>query len=623
VKPEPQERRTRALHHIVVLAAASIVMLSGRTTAPEADAALPRGYWPAEQTQPILDKTLVVRLTPDLSNLAPGEAAALPKLVAAGRIMHSLYEDMNHHRAHRARRDLAALGEKLRPAGRRDRHLQLEGAGDVRNLALLYQLFHGPIATTLDNRREPFLPADSLVPGKAYYPWGVTKAEIESFLAAHPERRATLMHVRTVVRRADAASLRADLATLARHPVLDALHPGLEKDLRDQARRPSSSAFYAVPYPVAHADSAIAIYRLLNEAASLVEPDDRDLAGYLKHRARDLLANDYEAGDASWVKGKFARINAQIGAYETYDDELYAAKAGYGMSLMLTDQDRTRAVRGAIRGLQEFENALPYATHKKVIEDIPVGVYDVIADFGQSRSSNTATILPNESEHARRYGRIIMIRRNIISHEGIVASARQSFEAALEPKHHAEFSADGDFYRVLWHEIGHYLGPDRDRKGREPDAALQEHSATFEEFKADLVSLFLGRELRARGYYTDKSLRHLYASGVRRMLNKTRPRPDQSYGQMQLMQLNWFLEKGALLYSPATRKLSVRYDRYHAAVASLIAEVLKIQYEGDRAAAERFIARWTKWDDRHEAIARAMRETESSRFRLMNYGVLD
>ena len=30
-------------------------------------------------------------------------------------------------------------------------------------------------------------------------------------------------------------------------------------------------------------------------------------------------------------------------------------------------------------------------------EDIPVGVYDVIADFGQSRGGNTASILPNEA----------------------------------------------------------------------------------------------------------------------------------------------------------------------------------------------------------------------------------
>ena len=36
--------------------------------------------------------------------------------------------------------------------------------------------------------------------------------------------------------------------------------------------------------------------------------------------------------------------------------------------------------------------------------ELPTGVYEVIADFGQSRGTNTATILPNEAYIARRYG---------------------------------------------------------------------------------------------------------------------------------------------------------------------------------------------------------------------------
>ena len=40
---------------------------------------------------------------------------------------------------------------------------------------MLYRLFQGPIATTLDNKREPFLPVDGLKPWKNMYPWGITK----------------------------------------------------------------------------------------------------------------------------------------------------------------------------------------------------------------------------------------------------------------------------------------------------------------------------------------------------------------------------------------------------------------------------------------------------------------
>ena len=34
--------------------------------------------------------------------------------------------------------------------------------------------------------------------------------------------------------------------------------------------------------------------------------DDAEFAGYLRNRARDLLSNDYESGDAAWVTGRSA-----------------------------------------------------------------------------------------------------------------------------------------------------------------------------------------------------------------------------------------------------------------------------------------------------------------------------
>lgn len=590
------------------LAASPVTAPAARATA--SITSLPPGYWTLVQTQPLLDKALTVRLSPDISGLTRGERAATAKLIEAGNILQHVFEDMNHRDAPRVRRELARLDRRL------------GSSPEVRNLIDLYRLSRGPIATTLSNQRLPFVRADSSRSGKNFYPWGVTRDEIERFMVARPDRRSSILHPLTVVRRADAASLRVDLGTLARHRELDVLNPGLAAELRALARHPSAQAFYAVPHPVAYPDSFLAVHRLLNEAADAIDADDHEFAGYLRLRGRDLLANDYEAGDAAWVTARFGRLNAQIGAYETYDDELFGVKASHGLSVMLADSARTAAVRGAIRGLQELENALPYTSHKKVREDIPVGVYDVIADFGQTRGANTATILPNDSEHARRYGRTILLRRNIMSDPNIVASSRRAFEAAIDRKQHGDFDADGAFYRTLWHEIGHYLGPDRDRRGRELDQALLEDAATFEEMKADLVSLFVARDLRKRGYYDDRMLRGLYASGVLRMLNKTRPRPDESYGVMQLMQLNWFLEHGALVYDVATKKLSIRYERYPAAVATMLERVIAIQSAGDRAAAAQFIARWATWDERHESLARAMRATETSRFRLVRYAAL-
>src|SRR4029079_7294546 len=113
-------------------------------------------------------------------------------------------------------------------------------------------------------------------------------------------------------------------------------------------------------------------------------------------------------------------------------------------------------------GLQAIEDALPYEPHKRVKEDIPVGVYEVIADLGQARGTNTDTILPNDPLFARRYGRTILLRENIMKNPEIFASSQRVWKTATADAHANDLGPDGDFQRTLWHEIGHYLGPDGD-----------------------------------------------------------------------------------------------------------------------------------------------------------------
>ena len=115
-----------------------------------------------------------------------------------------------------------------------------------------------------------------------------------------------------------------------------------------------------------------------------------------------------------------------------------------------------------MQGLQAIEDALPYDRRKRVREDIPVGVYDVIADFGQSRGGNTATILPNDALHARRYGRTILLRANIMRSPEIFAGGRCGLAGGGRAgPFAADLTADSNFHRTLWHEVGHYLGVDR------------------------------------------------------------------------------------------------------------------------------------------------------------------
>lgn len=561
--------------------------------------------WTPAQAQAILDKTQTIRLAPSLAHLTPGERTAVAKLLEVGRIFQDIYEAQRHRAALAAR---AALSRRTDEHGRR--------------LYTLYRLNQGPIATTLENKREAFVAVLDPPPGKNVYPWDLSKAELDAWIAAHPSDRAGLTDLRSVVRRAEFAVLRRDLAKLRRYPVLDALHPGLRARIEALAKRPSRAILYAVPYSLAYADEMVRSHKLLNEAADAVEASDWPFAKFLRNRARDLLTDDYESGDAAWITGRFKNLNAQIGAYETYDDELLGIRAFYGLSLLATRNAESAALQAAMKGMQELENSLPTERHKKVIEDIPVGVYDVVADFGQTRGGNTATNLPNEAYLAARYGSTILLRANIMRNPDIFKGSGDIWSAAVAPAFAGHLTADANFYRTLWHEVGHYLGPDVTASGGTLDA-IGPDANLLEEMKADLVSLFVARELRRRGYYTEDQLRSLYASGILRTLQNNKPRREQPYNMMQLMQGNWFLDRKVLSFDPATAKLSIDYDRYHDAVRDLLKQVIALQEAGDPKAAAAFIDRWSGWDDGlHGRIAANIRAQQRYRFRLFEYGVL-
>ncbi len=597
-------RAFRRLLMALVILCMCVPLMEARGRAAAMD-----GYWKEAQIDAILDKTLRLRLAPDLSHLSEGEREAVGRLLQVGHIMQRLFEASTHPQSVAALADLQAL------------HRGSGSSPHTAKLLDLYRLFKGPIATDLDNQRTAFLPVDAETPGKNVYPPGITREEVEAFLDGHPEQRRDLLHLRKIVRRAEKSNLKADLLELQAYPVQEALHPGLRTRLQALLKEPSPQVLYAVPYSLAYAEELYTCFRLLSEAAELVQEEDPDLAAYLAHRARDLLADDYEAGDASWVTGQFRNLNVQIGSYETYDDGLFGVKSFFSVSLLVRDRERSRKLAGAIGGLQELQDALPYGGSKKVREAIPVGIYDVVADFGQARTTNTATILPNESRHARKYGRTILMRQNILRNTELFAISKAHFDAAVAPEHADDLTPDGNFERTLWHEVGHYLGPDRTSDGRELDVALERFSDLYEEMKSDLVSLHSAPALRAQGYLDDAGLRSFYASGIRRVLQDVKPRRAQPYQTMQLMQMNFFLKAGLLRFEDG--RLHIDYDRYHTTVRDLVGKVLAIQESGDAGAAGEFVERHGDWDeDLHGVLARRMRESSPYRYRLVSYAAL-
>src|SRR5678815_3189317 len=236
---------------IRVVIVGTLLMVIGasldRTSTMTATKALPNGYWPVEKSQSIIDKTQTIRLAPDLARLTPGERKAVESLLKVGQIFQGIYEQQRHPQATKAYVDLLKLDET-------------ESSPATKNLLSLYRLFQGPIATTLDNKREPFLPVSPLTPGKNMYPAGLSKEQIEQAISAGTglSSRESILDQRTVVRQLTSENVGSDLDRLRGYPVLQTLHPKLLSQLTqletDAAKKDPAVRIYAVPYSLAYAD---------------------------------------------------------------------------------------------------------------------------------------------------------------------------------------------------------------------------------------------------------------------------------------------------------------------------------------------------------------------------------
>ena len=123
---------------------------------------------------------------------------------------------------------------------------------------------------------------------------------------------------------------------------------------------------------------------------------------------------------------------------------------------------------------------------------------------------------------------------------------------------------------------------------------------------------------------SDELLRSVQAGGIYRVLQNNQPRTaDQPYQTMQLMQMNYFLERGLLSFDPSSARLEIHYDRYHEVISQMLNDVLNIQQQGDSKAASDFIQKYISWTpELHEKLAQRLRDASSYRFLMVRYKAL-
>lgn len=129
---------------LLVLMLPTVCSFVQAQTTNKESANLPPGYWPLSTSQPIIDKIQTIYLAPDLSGLSKGELTAIDKLNQMGKIFQTLYELQRNPQSVSSLEELEQLDERL------------GSPTATKNLLTLYRLNHGPVGTTLENKRELF-----------------------------------------------------------------------------------------------------------------------------------------------------------------------------------------------------------------------------------------------------------------------------------------------------------------------------------------------------------------------------------------------------------------------------------------------------------------------------------
>ncbi|MBV8202571.1 MAG: Zn-dependent hydrolase [Acidobacteria bacterium] len=543
--PVPAARRCRVRLLAPVLAAAAVVAIGGAvvTRAPAASggAAGAPGEPPlsAAAAAPDVEQRLArwkpVAMPFDAAGLTARERQLVDKLVLACRRVEDIYWRQSDPQA-------LALYQAL--AGR-------AGAASRGEDALRRLLWINASRFDLLDDNRPFVGPLPMPPGRALYPRDLTRAEIETYVAAHPAARDGIFSQRTVVRR-------------------------------------QGARLVAVPYHVAYRALLEPAAAALREAAALAA--DPAFAGFLRLRAEALLSDRYGPSDRAWMAMADPKIDLILAPYQTYLDDLLGVKGSYGAAVLIRDDalsDRLSAFQQYVPRIQDSLPLPPPDRPPLAERAAPVEVVDSPFRAGDLRHGTQLVA----QVHERRGSKEVFFK-NFLD-----ARLRQVIQPlaqrVMRGDQARQVTADAYLTVVMTHEIGHRLGPRFGRRnGRLLDigAAIGPTYAALEEAKADAAGMLGLAWLVRHGALPQARLEEYYCSFAASAFRALRFGAGEAHGRAQTMELVYLLERQAIVRDAATGLYQVDLGRMPGAVEALARELLEIEATADRARAETWFA---------------------------------
>ncbi len=356
------------------------------------------------------------------------------------------------------------------------------------------------------------------------------------------------------------------------------------RSLYTLVRRSEDGSLVAHPYHEAFGNAHAAAAAKLREASGLAS--DPGLSTYLAMRAEALESDDYQASDMAWLDMKENPIELVIGPIETYEDQLFGAKAAHEGFVLIKDMEWSDRLARFAALLPSLQESLPVAERYKMETpgtDSDLNAYDAVYYAGDANAGakTIAINLPNDEEVQLAKGTRRLQLKNAM---------RAKFDEIMVPiagelidEDQQEYVVfDAFFGNTMFHEVAHGLGVKNTVTGmgtvRE---ALREHASPMEEGKADVVGLHMVTQLFERGELTEYSVEHYYVTFLAGIFRSVRFGAASAHGRANMVRFNYFQEMGAFSRDEATGRYRVDFDAMREAVAGLSELILTLQGDGD------------------------------------------
>ena len=356
-----------------------------------------------------------------------------------------------------------------------------------------------------------------------------------------------------------------------------------KKNLYSFVVRNEVGKLYSIPYHRHFEKENGQIAKLLDECAELAE--DSGFKNYLKRRSRALISDFYQASDMAWLDMKNNMIDVVIGPIESYEDQLYGYRTAHEAYVLIKDMEWSKRLAKYAAFLPELQEGLPVpAAYKKEKpgRDTELNAYDVVYYSGDCNagSKTIAINLPNDEEVQLSKGTRRLQLKNAM---------RAKFDKILmpiskeliDPDQRKHITFDAFFSNTMFHEVSHGLGIKNTINGKGlVREALKEHASALEEGKADLLGLYMIKQLHKKGELTE-DLMDYYVTFMTSIFRSVRFGASSAHGKANMIRFNYFDKMQAFTRDPEMGHYKINFEKFELAMDELGEKILTLQGDGD------------------------------------------